>query len=152
MVSYRQMSRPQRSLTPGAPMAPAKLGAIPGQPPGPATRPPQGTLIVGQGIEVTGGIGSCDTLIIEGTVEASLDVKTLEVREGGLCKGKAETATAEIAGVVEGGLTVRGKLKVLSTGRVTGTIRYGEIAIEPGGRISGDVDVLAGVVLESGAA
>ena len=40
---------------------------------------------------------------------------------------------------VEGNLTVRKRLFIRATGRVSGTIRYGQIEIERGGQISGDI-------------
>jgi cytoskeletal protein CcmA (bactofilin family) len=145
------MTRPQRTLEP-AKRVPLAGGSNGGQLPGQRDRPPKGTLIVGHGIEVKGGIGACETLIVEGTVEASLDVKSLEVAEGGLCRGKLEVGDAEIAGLVEGDITVRGKLKILSSGRVSGTLRYATISIEPGGQVAGDVDVMGDLLAESGAA
>ncbi len=47
-------------------------------------------------------------------------------------------------GRFEGTLTVRKRLVIRATGRVSGTIRYGQIEIECGGRISGDVQANAG--------
>src|SRR3546814_9951976 len=42
----------------------------------------------------------------------------------------------------EGELTVTGLLAVLPTGRVSGKIRYAEIELSRGARLSGDVDML----------
>ncbi len=49
---------------------------------------------------------------------------------------------AEIRGRFEGSLTVRKRILIRSTGIVVGTIRYGQIEIEPGGQISGDVQIV----------
>jgi cytoskeletal protein CcmA (bactofilin family) len=46
---------------------------------------------------------------------------------------------AEIAGRFEGTLMVTGRLFVRSTGRIVGTLGYGEIEIERGGQITGDI-------------
>ena len=46
---------------------------------------------------------------------------------------------AEIQGRFEGNLVVRMRLLIKASGRVSGTIRYGQIEIECGGQISGDV-------------
>ncbi len=104
-----------------------------------------GTLLVGQAIKVKGQIESCQTLIVEGRVEAELTAKSLSVLKGGLFKGTAEIDKAEIAGSFEGTLTVRGPLAIKGSGRVTGRIRYQRIAIEGGGEIAGDVAVEAEV-------
>jgi len=99
-------------------------------------------LIVGREIVLSGQITSCERLVVEGRVEASLsDSKVVEIAESGVFKGMAEIEHAEIAGTFEGTLTVRQKLWIRSTGKVTGTVRYGKIEIEEGGQISGDVQV-----------
>jgi cytoskeletal protein CcmA (bactofilin family) len=99
-------------------------------------------LIVGREIVLSGQITSCERLVVEGRVEASLsDSKVIEIAESGVFKGMAEIEHAEIAGTFEGTLTVRQKLWIRSTGKVTGTVRYGKIEIEEGGQIAGDVQV-----------
>ncbi|MGD1879715.1 MAG: polymer-forming cytoskeletal protein [Kiloniellaceae bacterium] len=103
----------------------------------------QGTLIVGEGIHVKGEIQSCTTLVVEGRVEASLEATELAVHEGGFYDGKAVVETATIGGSVTGELTVRGLLTVAAGGSVSGVLRYGELRIEQGGRLSGDVDELS---------
>ncbi|MCY1538651.1 hypothetical protein D9M68_742030 [compost metagenome] len=40
----------------------------------------------------------------------------------------------------DGNLTVRQKLVIYATGRVTGKIRYGKVVIEEGGQLSGDIE------------
>ena len=100
-------------------------------------------LIVGRDISLNGKIASCDRLIVEGKVEAELqDCHTIEIAESGTFKGAAEIENAEISGRYEGSLTVRDNLLIKSTGHVSGTIRYGRVAIERGGEINGDVKSL----------
>ena len=59
--------------------------------------------------------------------------------ESGLFKGSASIEDAEIRGRFEGNLVVRKRLLIKASGRVSGTIRYGQIEIECGGQISGDI-------------
>lgn len=99
-------------------------------------------LIVGRDISLSGEIGSCDALVVEGSVEAKLpDGRIMEIAETGLFKGSVEIDEADIAGRFEGTLTVRGRLTIRATGRVQGTIRYGVLAVDAGGQMSGDVQV-----------
>jgi cytoskeletal protein CcmA (bactofilin family) len=56
-----------------------------------------------------------------------------------LFKGSTSIEEAEVSGRFEGNLTVRKRLLIKATGRVSGTIRYGQIEIECGGQISGDI-------------
>ena len=95
---------------------------------------------MGREITLSGEITSCDKLIIEGSVEANLNnCRDVEIAESGLFKGSASIEEAEIQGRFEGNLVVRKRLLIKASGRVSGTIRYGQIEIECGGQISGDV-------------
>lgn len=101
-----------------------------------------GRLVVGPGIHLKGDIKACDALVVHGTVEASLPGRAMEVGEKGLFSGSAEVDEARVAGRFDGRLTVRGRLTIAAGGRVTGTVRYRELAVEAGGRIAGDVQML----------
>ena len=101
-------------------------------------------LIVGREICLSGEITACDTLVVEGHVEANLnDSHRIEITESGCFKGKVDIAIAEIKGRFEGELIARERLIIYKTGRVTGTIACSEIEIERGGIMSGSVDVAA---------
>jgi cytoskeletal protein CcmA (bactofilin family) len=100
-------------------------------------------LIVGQGIRLSGEISSCDRLVVEGAVEATLnDTRALEIAESGRFTGGCEVEEADISGVYEGDLTVRKRLFVRGSGKLTGTVRYGELELERGGQIAGNISVL----------
>ena len=97
-------------------------------------------LVVGPDIKLKGvEISDCDTLIVEGRVEATLDSRVLEITPNGVFQGTIAVDNAEIHGRFEGNLTVRKRLLIKASGRVSGTIRYGQIEIECGGQISGDI-------------
>ena len=99
-------------------------------------------LIVGRDIVLSGQITSCERLIVEGRVEASLsESRMVEIAKTGHFKGTAEIESADIAGRFEGTLSVRERLFIRSTGKLSGKITYGQIEIEPGGEISGEVHV-----------
>jgi cytoskeletal protein CcmA (bactofilin family) len=98
-------------------------------------------LIVSKGISLSGRIAACDRLVIHGSVQAVLEgTHALEIAESGrFTEGRAEVEEAEIRGLYEGELTVRGRLLVRSTGWVRGIVRYGELQIERGGKLTGTV-------------
>lgn len=101
-------------------------------------------LIVGREISLSGEISACDTLVVEGTVEASLsDSRTIEIAETGIFRGQIEINVAEISGQFEGSLTARTRLIIRSKGSVEGKIRYAELEVERGGRIAGDIQRIA---------
>ncbi len=99
-------------------------------------------LTVGNDILLKGEIATCDRLVIEGMVDAILkDVHTVEISESGSFKGTAEIQDAEISGLFEGDLIVRNRLTIYSTGKVRGKISYGEIEIERGGQMTGEIRI-----------
>ena len=100
-------------------------------------------LVVGREICLSGEIKTCETLVVEGRVEADLnDSQSLEISEPGLFKGHATVEVCEVHGSFEGELTVTGCLLIRSTGRVSGKIRYADIEIARGGRLTGDIAAL----------
>ncbi len=97
-------------------------------------------LTVGPNIKLKGvEITDCDTLVVEGLVEATMDSRVMQISERGAFKGSAEIDIAEIHGQFDGNLTVRNKLMIFGTGRVNGKVRYGKVVIEEGGQLSGDI-------------
>jgi len=121
-----------------APEAPRRPGDLGSQPRRNETEIRK--LIVGREISLSGEITSCDMLMVEGSVEANLtNCRDVDIAESGLFKGSAAIEEAEIRGRFEGNLVVRKRLLIKASGRVSGTIRYGQIEIECGGQISGDI-------------
>jgi len=101
-------------------------------------------LIVGPDIKLKGAeITDCDTLVVEGRVEASMDSRVIQIAQQGVFCGTAGIDVAEIHGRFEGELTARKQLVIHATGKVTGKIRYGKLQIEEGGELSGDVGALS---------
>jgi len=100
-------------------------------------------LVVGREITIHGSIQECDTLVVEGRVEADLTASSsLEIAITGTFKGSAEVDHADISGLFEGDLTVHKTLKISRSGRVIGTIRYTVIEIEQGGSLQGQIEVM----------
>ena len=98
------------------------------------------TMVVGQGISLSGDIRSCNRLVVEGSLEATLhDCTQMEIAPGGYFKGKASIERAEISGEFEGELVVSKRLLIRASGHVSGTVAYGEIEIERGGKITGTI-------------
>ena len=127
----------------GSASSSAQPFSAPAATPAPATpaAPESGaTLTVGPNIKLKGvEITDCDTLVVEGTVEATMNSRVIQIAEQGAFKGSAEIDIAEVRGTFDGNLTVRQKLVIFSTGKVTGKIRYGKIVIEEGGQLSGEI-------------
>ena len=137
--------RDEGASRPGVTPYPAQAAAQPApaaaQPAAPASKETESKLTVGPNIKLKGvEITDCDTLVVEGSVEATMDSRVIQISERGSFKGSAEIDVAEIRGLFDGNLTARQKLVIYSTGKVTGKVRYGKIVIEEGGQLSGEVE------------
>ena len=123
------------------PIAPAPAPSI--EPEKKADQRKESKLVVGPDIKMKGvEISDCDTLVVEGRVDATLDARILEIAENGVFQGTIAVDQAEIRGRFEGEITVRKQLIVHSSGKVSGKIRYAKIKIEEGAEIAGDLAVL----------
>jgi cytoskeletal protein CcmA (bactofilin family) len=138
---------PKPTAMPAAPVRPAAapMGTqvgVPARPP----RPEPGerrTLVVGRGISLQGTVSDAERLVVEGTVESQMIQATeLFVAQSGVFRGEMQVEDAEIAGLFDGTLTVRGSLVIRGTGRVTGEARYRKLSVEEGGQISGRMEML----------
>ena len=104
---------------------------------------PGSKLSIGPNINLKGvEISNCDVLVIEGNVDATITSKAMEIARPGKFSGTANIDIAEIHGEFSGELTVRTKLVVHGTGRVTGTIRYGKLVVAEGGTLTGELKQL----------
>ena len=102
-------------------------------------------LTVGPNIKLKGvEITDCDTLVVEGTVEATMNSRVIKIAENGAFHGTAEIDIAEIHGKFDGTLTVREKLVIFGSGKVSGKIRYGKVVIEEGGELTGQIEAGTG--------
>ena len=101
-------------------------------------------LIVGPNIKLKGvEIDDCDTLVVEGRVEATMVSRAIQIAEHGAFNGKVDVDVAEIRGTFQGEMTARKKLVIHASGRVSGKIRYGKMLVQEGGEMSGDIGALS---------
>ena len=143
---------PQGSQHPPRPPQPPPAPVVP-EPPS-RTEPAGSKLIVGPNIKLRGvEIDDCDTLVVEGRVEATMVSRAIQIAEGGAFSGKVDVDLAEIHGEFKGELTARRKLVVHASGAVSGKIRYGKMQVNEGGVMSGDVGAIdpAAPALKTGA-
>lgn len=102
-----------------------------------------GALLIGVVVEFKGRIGSCDSLVFEGAIETTIECRPIEPRASGTVTGKATVENVMIVGRFDGNLVVTRCLILHAGGRISGSVRYGEIEIERGAKIAGDVATVA---------
>ncbi len=131
-VGSVSLQRPKESLAPPGRPDPTRHGEVDSK-----------KLIVGRDICLNGEITSCERLIVEGRIEVSLsDARFINVAPTGFFKGNADVREADISGRFEGELIASERLTVRTGGRISGSVRYGSIVIEPGGEVTGDMQPL----------
>jgi cytoskeletal protein CcmA (bactofilin family) len=141
-------NRRDESFRPNQPIVPSPASAANTAPATPSIESDKGErkeskLVVGPDIKLKGvEISDCDTLVVEGRVEATLDSRILEIAENGVFQGTIAVDQAEIRGRFEGEITVRKQLVIQGTGKVSGKVRYAKIKVEEGAELSGDLAVL----------
>jgi cytoskeletal protein CcmA (bactofilin family) len=142
-------NRRDESFRQNQPIAPAPVAAntpapsTEQQPEKKADERKESKLVVGHDIKIKGvEISDCDTLVVEGRVEATLDSRVLEIAEHGVFQGTIAVDQAEIRGRFEGEITVRKQLIIHGSGKVSGKVRYAKIKIEEGAEISGDLAMM----------
>jgi cytoskeletal protein CcmA (bactofilin family) len=109
------------------------------------------TLTVGPNIKLKNAeISDCDTLVVEGHVDGTVASQAIMIAQTGTLNGTATIDNAEIRGEFKGELTVRKRLMICATGKVSGKIAYGKLVIEEGGELVGEIQVMHGAVAGPG--
>jgi len=145
---FRKRDESLFSKTPPMPPMPVPVPAPAAHPiPAPveakADERKEAKLVVGPEIKIKGvEISDCDTLVVEGRIEATLDSRVLEITSHGVFQGTIAVDNAQIHGRFEGELTVRKQLVIHATGNVSGKIRYAKIKVEEGAELSGEIQML----------
>src|SRR5437762_4183456 len=99
-------------------------------------------VFLGPEIVLSVELKSCGSLVAEGIVDGSrIECRGFLLGSTGSCKGEVQTGSAVISGRFEGRLIVRSRLLIKSGGHVRGSVQYGQVEIEPGGELQGDMVV-----------
>ncbi len=98
------------------------------------------SLMIGEGVIITGTIKANSKVTIQGTVDGDIECNSITISKSGNVKGKIKTDTITVEGKAEGEINADDVLNIKSTGHVSGKVFYGEIQIEEGGKISGEIN------------
>ncbi|HEX3972181.1 MAG TPA: polymer-forming cytoskeletal protein [Stellaceae bacterium] len=120
----------------------AMPGLAPSYPP-PALIADTRRVFVDQGLSLRGAFGGCAHLAIAGHVESDVALRILDILDEGSFKGSATVDEAYVAGRYEGVLKVAEMLVVGPSAHIFGAVECGRLQLEDGGRIEGELRVLA---------
>ena len=99
----------------------------------------EGNIHVGSGVSVNGEINAPNEVIVNGKHTGKIAAGKMSVKNGGGVDGETSVETADIEGNYDGNLQVAGTLSVSSSGVAKGEIRYKDLEIALGGKISGTI-------------
>lgn len=99
----------------------------------------EGNIHIGSGVSVNGEINAPNEVIVNGKHSGKIAAGKISVKNGGGVDGETAVETAEIEGNYDGNLEVAGTLSVSSSGIAKGEIRYKDLEISLGGKISGTI-------------
>jgi cytoskeletal protein CcmA (bactofilin family) len=107
------------------------------------TKPPHtntsNDLIVGKGVRFTGIAVIPNLAIINGVFEGELTARELIVEVDGQVSGTIIASVVDVKGVLRSTVTCSNLLTIHATGSIEGTMEYGELSIERGGRFAGQL-------------
>ncbi len=109
-----------------------------------------GTVLIGEGVLINGEVRNCKTVEIRGTIEGDIEAENAIVHQDGKVNGSLTAHNLEIGGVAEGKIAANGTLNIYKSGSVNGQIAYGELIIEPGAIIIGDLSHIPSKPKEAG--
>jgi cytoskeletal protein CcmA (bactofilin family) len=99
----------------------------------------QGCAFFGDGVTFKGSISVPQKLVIHGTVEGDIESRELFVGPTGVIKGSVSVDEADVQGKIFENIEAKTCLRLGKTGQIEGRAVYGEIEIEKGGVLSGEI-------------
>ncbi|WP_291862494.1 polymer-forming cytoskeletal protein [Marinilabilia sp.] len=94
--------------------------------------------IIGQGTKIVGDIQTNGDIRIDGNIEGNINSKgKVVIGSNGLIKGEVFCSNAEVAGSLNGKISVGELLSLKASSKVNGDIKTGKLNIEPGAVFSG---------------
>ena len=98
------------------------------------------SLIIGEGATIKGEIKEENEITIQGNVDGDIECKDLIIGKTGSVKGKIKADTLYVEGSVEGEISVKELLKLMSSSYMSGKINYGSLQINEGGKLIGELE------------
>ena len=99
----------------------------------------ENSIFIGEGVIFKGSIKAPNQASISGQFDGDLDARDVLIGASGVVTGKTTAQFIDVKGEINDTVTSRELLIVRGTGRVRGTVTYGEIEIERGGQVKGDM-------------
>ena len=104
-----------------------------------------GCAYFGDGVKFKGSITVPEKIVVHGSVEGDVESRELFVGPDGVIKGNVRVDEADVEGTILENIEAKLCLSLRKTGRIEGKAVYGEIEIEKGGVLSGEVASISSI-------
>jgi cytoskeletal protein CcmA (bactofilin family) len=94
-------------------------------------------LIIGKGVHFTGTVLVPNLAIINGIFDGEITARELIVETDGQVSGTSTAKDIEVKGVLKSTVSCSNLLTIRASGSIEGSMEYGEISIERGGKFAG---------------
>ncbi len=101
--------------------------------------PASRNLVVNEDMTIKGQIRNCAQLDVFGLVEGEVFAEKIVIHPGGRFYGTAKAHDAAVQGTLEGRVLIKNLIHIGDNGTVIGDVRYGRIAMDPGGNLSAEL-------------
>jgi len=98
------------------------------------------SLLIGESVIITGTVKAENEVTIQGSIDGDVDCHSVLVAKTGNIKGKLKAENIKVEGKVEGEININNLLQIHSSGSVNGKVFYGNIQIEEGGKLLGEIN------------
>ena len=98
------------------------------------------SLLIGESVIITGTVKAENEVTIQGSIDGDVDCHSVFVTKTGNIKGKLKAENIKVEGKVEGEININNLLQIHSSGSVNGKVFYGNIQIEEGGKLLGEIN------------
>lgn len=95
--------------------------------------------VIGPDLVIKGEIRNAGDIEVRGYVEGSIVADRVTVHQGGRVFGTIRSDAVEVNGQMQGIVQVKNLIAIGSTGSVSGDVRYGQLALAPGGDLNAEV-------------
>lgn len=108
-----------------------------------ATGSSGGAAIIGPSISINGELKGQEDLVVEGTIEGTVELKqnTLTVGPKGTIKAQVYAHTILVDGTVNGDLFASERISIRKSARIEGNILAPRISLEDGAKFRGSIDM-----------
>lgn len=95
--------------------------------------------VIGADLVVQGAIRNAHEVEVWGSVLGAIAAERVVIHRGGRVVGTLDVGAADVHGLLDGRVRVRNLINIGTTGVVHGDVRYGQLALAPGGDLAAEV-------------